>query len=379
MAVSGWLELQCSKQTGCDRLAPLIYRVSAVHFRISKLLVLSLFTTLCLFLVWFVSGAPGLPLPSLKRIGAADWQPRDSAGEFVFKNKLWILGGWKTNPPELLQDVWNSVDGVKWNLVQAKLPFHHTDLPMSIVFKDRIWVMGGTTLSDPANPTTNTVWNSEDGVNWNKVQQSAAWSPRTATPIVELNGRLWILGGLEWVNGKQTLKNDVWSSVDGVNWVKATEHAAWAPRAFHGAVAYKGKLWVMGGGSYTPDYVALNDVWNSTDGVNWTKVSNAPWHGRIWFSTIAYNDFMWVIGGWSKETLNRNGIWYTDDGVDWKRLSLSDSWRARHEQSAYVFDGKVLLAGGHADPLTNEIWELNVPSSWLKIDWIADLTSRLHL
>ena len=25
---------------------------------------------------------------------AADWQPRDSSGEVVYKNRLWILGGW---------------------------------------------------------------------------------------------------------------------------------------------------------------------------------------------------------------------------------------------------------------------------------------------
>lgn len=326
----------------------------------------------CLFVAWFVGSLPMIPGPTLKRIAVADWQPRDSAGELVFQDKLWILGGWKTNPPELLRDVWNSDDGTKWNRVQADLPFQYTDLPMTIQFKKKIWVMGGTTLSDPINMTSNTVWNSDDGINWNKVQQSAAWSPRTAAPIVKLNGRIWILGGLEWTNGKQTLKNDVWSSADGINWVKATEHAAWAPRAFHGAIAYQGKLWVMGGGSYTPDYVALNDVWNSVDGVNWTKVSDAPWHGRIWFSTVVYNDYMWVIGGWSKETLNRNGIWYSADGLNWKRLALSNTWRARHEQSTYVHDGKIILAGGHADPLTNEVWELNVPPYWLAIDSLAD-------
>ncbi|XAZ22756.1 hypothetical protein LVY75_28725 [Sinorhizobium sp. B11] len=340
-----------------------------------KILYLCLFLVfgICLFMGWLAAGSPGIPAPSLKRIAVAEWQPRDSAGEFVFQDKLWILGGWKTNPTELLRDVWNSADGVKWNMVQEKLPFHYTDLPMTIPFKNKIWVMGGTTLSDPANLTTNAVWNSDDGVIWNKANPAAAWSPRTGTPIVEFNGRLWIFGGLEIIDGKQTFKNDVWSSVDGVNWEKVTEHAQWTPRAFHGAIVYNGRLWVLGGGSYTPDYIALNDVWNSVDGVNWVKVSNAPWHGRIWFSAITYQNRMWVIGGWSKETLNRNGIWYSDDGERWTRLALSKTWRARHEQSTYVFHGKVYFAGGHADPLTGDVWELEVPSVWLKVNRIADL------
>jgi hypothetical protein len=317
---------------------------------------------LCLCLAWFLGLLHVFPEAKVKRIGVAEWQPRDSAGEFVYKGKLWILGGWKTDPPALLRDVWNSADGVKWNLVQPKLPFDYTDLPMTIVFKDKMWVLGGNRLSDPVHPTSNAVWNSEDGIQWTKVQEASAWSPRTATPIVEWNGKLWILGGKEVANGKSIYKNDVWSSSDGINWEKVTEHAAWQPRAYHKALAYKGKLWVMGGGSYAPDFIALNDVWNSDDGVTWTKVSDAPWHGRIWFSGVVYRDLMWVIGGWSKKTLNLKGIWYSDDGIKWTRSDFSEDWRGRHEASTYVFNDKIIVAGGHADPVTNEVWALDIPT-----------------
>ncbi|MGR9173361.1 galactose oxidase [Rhizobiales bacterium] len=335
-----------------------------MHLNIKRPLLLRLFILgfLCLCLLWSLGLLRVSPGANLKRIGFAEWQPRDSAGEFVYKGKLWILGGWKTGPVELLRDVWNSTDGVKWSLVQPKLPFDYTDLPMTIVFKDKMWVLGGNRLSDPEHPTSNAIWNSDDGIQWTKVQDAAAWSPRTATPIVEWNGELWIFGGEEVVNGKPILRNDVWRSSDGINWTKVTEHAAWQPRAFHTALAYKGKLWVIGGGSYAPDFIALNDVWSSVDGVNWTKVSDAPWHGRIWFSGVVYRDLMWIVGGWSKKTLNLDDIWYSGDGIKWTRLALAGSWRGRHEQSTYVFNDKIFVAGGHADPITNEVWELNVPS-----------------
>src|SRR5437879_5625766 len=73
----------------------------------------------------------------------AGWQPRDSSGELVFKNQLWILGGWFdsfTAPP---RDVWSSADGKTWKEVTRKAPWRHSDLPMTLVFKDRMWLMGG--------------------------------------------------------------------------------------------------------------------------------------------------------------------------------------------------------------------------------------------
>ena len=40
----------------------------------------------------------------------AAWKPRDSQGEVVYKNKLWILGGWFNSYEAPPRDVWNSKD-----------------------------------------------------------------------------------------------------------------------------------------------------------------------------------------------------------------------------------------------------------------------------
>src|SRR5579862_3363526 len=67
----------------------------------------------------------------------AGWQPRDSSGEVVFRDQLWILGGWfdsYTAPP---RDVWSSSDGKNWNMVTKEAPWKHSDLPMTVVFKNR--------------------------------------------------------------------------------------------------------------------------------------------------------------------------------------------------------------------------------------------------
>ncbi|HAW29647.1 MAG TPA: galactose oxidase, partial [Planctomycetaceae bacterium] len=41
------------------------------------------------------------------------------------------------------RDVWNSADGKNWKLVTKEAPWIHSDLPMTVVFKDKMWLMGG--------------------------------------------------------------------------------------------------------------------------------------------------------------------------------------------------------------------------------------------
>ena len=131
---------------------------------------------------------------------------------------------------------------------------------------------------------------------------------------------MWILGGTEnyYFGDEKSLKNDVWSSADGKEWKQETAHAPWSPRAYHAAVVHDGKLWVIGGGNYVPEYHASNDVWCSSDGVNWEQVTeHAPWSPRLWFSAVVYRDRMWVLGGWSnKPSKNWGDVWYSRDGKD---------------------------------------------------------------
>jgi hypothetical protein len=73
----------------------------------------------------------------------AAWQPRDSQGEVVFRDKLWIFGGWFNSFEAPPRDVWSSADGKSWKLVQEQAPWKHSDLSMSLVFDDKMWFMGG--------------------------------------------------------------------------------------------------------------------------------------------------------------------------------------------------------------------------------------------
>jgi len=310
------------------------------------------------------------PAPDWAKVTAtADWQPRDSAGEVVFQDKLWILGGWFDSFSAPPRDVWSSSDGKTWKLVQKEAPWKHSDLPMTLVFKDRMWLMGGWYNGRlPGHAATSEVWSSDDGENW-ELAGKAPWSPRIAAGAVVFKDRMWILGGTEnyYFGDDKSLRNDVWSSADGREWRRETETAAWSPRAYHAAVVHDGKMWVLGGGNYVPKYHALNDVWSSSDGIRWEKVTGqAAWHPRIWFSSVVYRDRIWVLGGWSNNpSKNWGDVWHSRDGKEWRRLESKVTWKERHEHSAYVFQDKIWIAGGHAQPLNSEVWSLELPKGWL--------------
>jgi Kelch motif len=307
----------------------------------------------------------------MKVTGSAAWRARDSGGEVVYKDKLWLLGGWFDSSSAPPRDVWSSPDGAAWTLVTKEAPWKSSDLPMSLSFDGRIWLMGGWYNGRlPGHGASREVWSSTDGVNWTMATKDAGWSPRIAAGAVVFKGRMWILGGTEdyYFGDDASLKNDVWSSADGKEWKQETARAPWSPRAYHAAVVHDGKLWVIGGGNYVPTYRALNDVWCSTDGVHWQQVTDhAPWNPRIWFSAVVHRDRMWILGGWSNHpSRNWGDVWHSRDGREWTQLRSNVVWKERHEHSAYVFHDKIWVAGGHAQPLSSEVWSLEIPPGWFE-------------
>ena len=60
----------------------------------------------------------------------------------------------------------------------------------------------------------------------------------------------------------------------------------------------------------------------------------------------------------------RFAVWYSKDGKTWTPFKSNTIWKERHEHSAFVFQDKLWVAGGHARPLNSEVWSLFVPPDW---------------
>ena len=128
----------------------------------------------------------------------AGWQPRNSSGELVFRDRLWILGGWYQSFEAPPRDVWSSADGKTWELATKEAPWKHSDLPMTVVFQDQMWLLGGWYNGRlPGHSASHEVWSSTDGATWQLATEHAGWTPRIAAGAVEFKGRMWVLGGTE--------------------------------------------------------------------------------------------------------------------------------------------------------------------------------------
>jgi len=294
----------------------------------------------------------------------APWQGRDSQGFYVQGNQLWVFGGWYSPQDPNPRDVWSSEDGVSWDCLNAEAPWEHGDLPAVFYRGGKHWLMGGRKV--PGKENSNLIWSSPDGREWTQAG-SADWCPRVCHSYTEHEGRLWILGGTEnfYDDNPETLKNDVWVSDNALDWECVTSEAPWSKRRDAQVVSFKGKIWIIGGGSWHPETCPRNDVWSSLDGVNWNCVTeSAAWTKRLWTSVVVYRERLFLFGGWNREQGNFNDVWHSENGREWTELHCETIWTPRHAQSAYVKDDRIWLCGGHAEPVNSEVWTIQLPVDW---------------
>jgi hypothetical protein len=291
---------------------------------------------------------------------AAQWPHRDSPGAVIFQDKMWILGGWQMLGPDRfgrLSDVWRSRDGVTWdNLGEA--PWPARNLSGCLVFKDAIWLLGGF---DGVNSLAD-VWRSEDGRNWEQMRVDAPWCGRGAFGCSVHNDKLWVYGGVNWEN--KIPLGDVWYSDNGIDWNLATKTPGWSPRGMFSSLVWQDRIWILGGGIYHDRETNHSDVWSSQDGIRWEKVvEHAGWPPRRFHKSIVYRDHLWLLGGATNGSINLNDVWGSPDGRTWQQSGSPVPWDVRHEFGVLDFKEKLWLLGGfsgvHAGShVYNDVWTM---------------------
>ena len=261
---------------------------------------------------------------------------RYSPGVAVHDGKIYVGGGWGG---PYLQDLWYSEDGLNWTEAPTP-PWASRQWHSMISYNGKLWLIGGHNGEyDPSY--FNDVWWTVDGTSWTQATDNAAWDGRMGYETIVYDDKLWLLGG--------GAKNDVWYTEDGENWTMATEHAAWRPRKSPSATVKDGKMWIYGGAGTGGNTDTLNDVWYSTDGVNWTEATaEAAWPIRCDFGDASFAGKLWSIGGrsvWWSTTQHRDDVWYSDDGVDWTLGSSSIPFDGSLDETVVVFKNRIWIIG----------------------------------
>ncbi len=318
---------------------------------------------------WCQGGAEWIQATNLP-----EWSPRSGHASVVFKDKMWILGGYYGGGRR--NDVWSSSDGTTWEEVKDTLS-PQIWLPRSehtaVAFEDKLWVLGGY----DGEQRLNDVWCSQDGGVWMKVEpMGTLWSPRSRHSSIVFNDHIWVIGGYDG----EKLLSDVWCSADGVNWHQMTKAAQWSARHYHTSVVFGDKMWVIGGDDSRQ---RCNDVWYSWDGAFWiASTKRADWTARYLHAAVVHNDKMWVIGGHGASVSDDLAdVWFSDDGNTWTRADTDQSphmWSARSMHTSLVYHDKMWVIGGgaYARGRKNDVWMSEDGSRWEQATRAADWPVR---
>jgi len=209
---------------------------------------------------------------------------------------------------------------------------------------------------------------------WRCVTSSAPWTTRYGHTGVVHDGQMWVFGGCKDYSAE--FYNDVWHSSDGVDWTRATAAAPWSKRASHTSVEFAGKMWIIGGGTVS---TYRNDVWCSSDGVTWTQVTPAAdWSPRTRHSSFMFDNKIWVVGGYGSAGFLRD-VWNSSDGVHWNLVTNSAAWSARdnNECVASASTGTIWLVGGRdVTGRLNDVWRSSDGATWTRCTRAADWPTR---
>lgn len=225
---------------------------------------------------------------------------RPGVSQIFFKDRYWLMGG-MNDWSEFTNEIWSSPDAVNWTVESTQAPWLPRRNALLAEFQDKLWLLSGAESSGKKNVTPirtyRDVWQTSDGREWRKLPVTL---PDSDEKLVVFNNQLWLLG-----------KSGAWRSSDGLNWQQTASGDPFINRRGYGAVVYKNSIWLFGG---IHEDKATNEVWSSNDGVNWVREKNAPWFPRGGEYSIAYDGKLWLYGGKTGTKYDKaDDVWYLTD------------------------------------------------------------------
>ena len=261
----------------------------------------------------------------------------------VVNNRLYTMGGLSSTFNSTTR-INSSTDGNIWPMEPGlNHPRHDFGL---VSFNNKIWVIGGARTSAGVTLRNNTVYS--------KFHSSAVWTQHTNAPFsrrrnhatVVFKNKIWVIGGVS-SSSFGTAESDIWSTSDGETWTREVTNAPFGARNRFQVLVYNNELYVIGGYQTTGSNRRVNDIWKSSDGINWTEVRSTvhKFSPRMNHAAVVYKDRIYVIGGDTGS--NVNDIWYSEDGcVTWTRDTATGGFPLTAGIEAQVFNDKIFLIGG---------------------------------
>jgi len=331
------------------------------------------------------------------------FEPRTDYALAVFNGKIWVMGGTDPNGNSL-GDVWyapvgplNATPTTPTSTPTPSPVFSPTPTPTpqftpTFTPSPTLTFTPSSTPSDTStallSPTPTPTQALTPGADWvANGQVGYTFANRREQTTTAFNGSLYVIGGtLNENNG--TPLSDIYNSSDGIHWSPVTNQAPFGARWGQAAVSFNGALWVYGGRT---SQGVTNDIWTTTDGINWSEpVTSANWLARDSFQVLALNGQLWLFGGENNIGGDLNDVWESPDGVNWNPQP-SAGFQPRHGFVGVAYDNQVWVIGGLENVTfydqygsgtkevpQNDVWVTSDFTSWSQPTTAANFEARSY-
>ncbi len=280
-----------------------------------------------------------LVLSSWSQLAGREGVPERYGAAVSKLGAAWFLSGGASHC-QVEDDVWRSTDGVHWESLLENGAFPRRISHAMTTYHDRLWMAGGR----GALGSLDDLWYSDDGRYWHRRCVGCPFGERDKPVLVALDDRLWLLGSRCWYgNGTPICESAYVSEDEGVTWTASP--APFEPRVQFGWTIHNDALYIIGGDD--GDQVH-NDVWSSTDGFSWEKLSDGPFTARADPKVLSFGGRLYLMGGMDENYALLTDVWSSADGVSWELVSEVEPVIARYEQQVVVTDTMLNLFGGYS-------------------------------
>jgi hypothetical protein len=181
--------------------------------------------------------------------------------------------------------------------------------------------------------------------NWQRIGFPYYYEPADpGIAVINVSGTIYAFGSVV-PSGAGSL--NLCSSVNVTGWAWYGT-AGWGNRHFFGATYHSGKFWIAGGALGSTIY---DDVWNSTDFINWTQISTGnSWGKRHGLTLDSFNGKLVLIGGYSgvyNSGSYKGDIYDSSDGITWT-LKTQSITPVRCHSTICTGDQYLWIVGGES-------------------------------
>jgi hypothetical protein len=256
-----------------------------------------------------------------KLLDSAAWKKNYNFQMFSNRDTLW------TFHPD---GNWFSTNGTNWTKSTLPNAIHNLAFLDYVQYHETILGLGyfeGNIEQFTFRPE---VSRTSDFKNWHTISKQGNLPKRFFYHPFVFDNKIWIIGGED----QQTKYADIWNSPDGVNWTKQRENLPFGKRSGSQIVLLNNQL-----------YLLDNDVWRSSDGLHWQSITDEIVQGEqiFGYSAQVFDDKIWLLG------CNRNGqfssqVLFSSDGKKWQTQNAP--WLPRGGIAATVYKNKIYITGG---------------------------------